>query len=248
MLAPRKIRFAGPLGIVGFGAFGQLIAEHLRSHFRILSYDIECDLDKCRKYDVEPVSCEEVARCPIVVLAVPAGQIREATKELAPFLRPGTLVLDVVSIKIEPARIMKELLPKSVDVVATHPLFGPQSARNGINGMKIVVCPVRGRCSHIAAFFKKIGLEVIITTPEDHDRQAAETQGLLHAIAHLLNNMNTPATRITTRSYELMMSSIEMIRYDSTEVSETILEANPFAAEVLRRLLAAATELNKKHS
>jgi prephenate dehydrogenase len=35
--------------------------------------------------------------------------------------------------------------------VGTHPLFGPQSAANGIHGLQIAICPVRGPHLRIAA-------------------------------------------------------------------------------------------------
>jgi prephenate dehydrogenase len=36
--------------------------------------------------------------------------------------------MDVVSIREEPAKLMRKLVPPDVDILATLPLFGPQSA------------------------------------------------------------------------------------------------------------------------
>ena len=66
--------------------------------------------------------------------------MREVVADLALLLKPGTLVLDVGSVKVEPVAIMKELLPETVGIVGTHPLFGPQSAQNGIHGLQIAIC------------------------------------------------------------------------------------------------------------
>ena len=49
-------------------------------------------------------------------------------------------------------------------VVATHPLFGPQSARDGIAGLKVAVCPIRGRRgARVAVFFlrERLRLNVV---------------------------------------------------------------------------------------
>src|SRR3954468_5305901 len=99
-------------------------------------------------------------------------------------MRPGSLVLDVGSVKVQPG------LPSYVDIVATHPLLRPQSASSGISGLKIAVCPVRGRRAlRVAAFFRSQGLHVIMTTPDEHDHEAAVVQGLTHLIAKVLVQM-----------------------------------------------------------
>jgi Prephenate dehydrogenase len=113
----------------------------------------------------------------VVILAVPVGEMRGVAQRLAPHLMPGALVLDVGSVKVEPASIMLETLPGHVEIVATHPLFGPVSARAGLRGARIAICPLRGRRLRVAAFCRRLGLDVILTTPEQHDRDAAEVQG-----------------------------------------------------------------------
>ena len=50
-----------------------------------------------------------------------------------------------IELKTLPVEIMLRGLPPHVAILATHPLFGPQSARGGIRGLKIAVCPVRCR-------------------------------------------------------------------------------------------------------
>jgi prephenate dehydrogenase len=234
----------GPMAIIGFGAFGQLIAEHLCPHFRILVFDPAPDLARAEELGVSLVSFEAASECPIVVLAVPVSQMRIVVADLARRLKPGTLVIDVGSVKVEPAAIMDELLPGDIEVVATHPLFGPQSARNGINGLRIAICPIRGRRFRLAAFCRKLGLDVIMTTPEEHDRDVAQVQGLTHLVANLLIRMNPRPTRMTTRSYEMLMSAVDMVRHDAPEVLQAILKANPYAGDMLKhfRSLTSALE------
>jgi prephenate dehydrogenase len=234
----------GSIGIIGFGAFGQLIAGHLRPHCPILVFDVVPDVARAEELGVSIASFEAVAECPIVVLAVPVSQMRAVVGDLAVRLRPETLVIDVGSVKVEPAQIMRELLPFDVTIVSTHPLFGPQSARGGILGLRIAICPIRGRRFRVAAFCKKLGLDVIITTPEQHDRDVAEVQGLTHLIASLVVKMNPQPTRMTTRSFELLMSAVEMVRHDAPEVLQAILKANPYAGDVLKRFQSLTSALD----
>ncbi|RVU21582.1 prephenate dehydrogenase [Methylobacterium oryzihabitans] len=236
---PHTSTDAPALGLIGFGAFGRLAARQLRRHFRVLAYDPAAAADEA---GVAFVGLTEAASCPVVVLAVPVCRLAETVAAVAPHLRPGALVLDVGSVKEEPARLMREGLPDHVEIVATHPLFGPQSARDGLAGLKIAVCPVRGRSARrVAAFLRRaFGLDVIVTTPEDHDRDAALAQGLTHLIAGLVVRMEPLPSRITTRSFDLLMEAVGMVRHDAPEVFEAIVRANPYAAEMRRRFAALA--------
>ena len=59
-------------------------------------------------------------------------------------VRPGATVLDVASVKMLPSRWLERHMPETVHVVPTHPLFGPQSAAQGVAGRQLVICPLRG--------------------------------------------------------------------------------------------------------
>ncbi len=235
------------LGIIGFGAFGRLMAAHLRKHFRLYACDPACP--PCTPAGMPGVTLTDlagVADCPIVVLAVPVNRIDETVKAIAPRLRPGTLVLDVGSVKMVPAEIMKTGLPEGVEVVATHPLFGPQSARDGIAGLKIAVCPVRGgRGRRVAAFLRRaLGLKVYVTTPEAHDAEMAMAQGLTHVIANVLLRMEPLPTRLTTKSFDLMVQAVNMVRHDAPEVFHAIESTNPYSRQVRSRFFELASTLD----
>lgn len=234
------------IGIIGFGAFGQLAARHLRLHHPIVAYDVNADIVRAKELGVPIVSFETVASCPVIVLCVPVCQMRGVVTDLAPLLKPGTLVLDVGSVKVEPARIMDELLPADVEVVATHPLFGPQSAADDISGLRIAISPIRGRRFRVAAFCRRLGLDVIITTPEAHDREIAQVQGVTHLVASVLVKMDLQPTRLTTRSFEKLMSAVDMVRHDAPNVYQAILHANPYGGDILKRFKALTSALDEQ--
>lgn len=166
-----------------------------------------------------------------------------ALEDIRPHLRPGAMVIDVGSVKVLPVRLMTELLPPTVAIAGTHPLFGPQSARAGLSGRKIAICPVRGDVRRLAAFLRRVlGLDVILTTPEDHDREAALVQGLTHLIARVLVRMEPWPARLTTASFDHLRAATEMVRYDAASVYEAIERDNPFAAAVRERFFHLAAE------
>lgn len=235
------------LGIIGFGAFGQLIAQYANGYFELLAYDPSTNLrDAAVDFGVSLTSLDAVGRCDVVVIASPVSSFESIVNSVAAVCRAGALIIDVGSVKVQPSDIMKKLLPSSVDVVATHPLFGPQSARDGIQGLKIAVCPIRGRRHlNLAAFLRRhFGLRVIMTTPHEHDREAATVQGLTHLIAKVLQNMGPLPSRMTTRSFDLLVESISMVQNDAPEVFEAIENANPYAPNVRHQFFKLAYELN----
>lgn len=229
------------LGLIGFGAFGRLTARHLAPHFGILAHDPAAtdDLDGL----VRLADLAETAACPVVVLAVPVEALEATVAAIAPHVAPGALVVDVGSVKVKPARIMAAGLPPSAQIVGTHPLFGPQSGKDGIAGLNIAVCAIRGgpAARRVAAFCRAaLGLKVFLVSPEDHDRETATVQGLTHLIARVLMAMEPLPTRMTTLSFERLMEAVELVRHDSPAVFRAIERDNPFVAAVRERFFDLA--------
>lgn len=237
------------LGLIGYGAFGRLIASHLAPHIALRIFDSNnLSLSGGEDYLGERVTLEDAASCDIVVLAVPVAALEEVVDQVASHLRAGAVVVDVGSVKILPSQIMERGLPEGVAIVGTHPLFGPQSAASGLGGLKIAICPVRGKAAgFIGAFCRKfLHLEVIVTTADQHDREAAMVQGLTHLIAKVLVEMEPLPRQMTTRSFELLMQGVEMVRYDAPEVFDAIERLNPHARAVRRRFFDLAAALDSE--
>jgi prephenate dehydrogenase len=236
------------IGLIGFGDFGQLLARHLQPHMPLLVCDPAQRIEPDQAgLGLRPGSVAEIAACDIVVLAVPVDQLPDTIVELRPHLRPGVVILDVGSVKLGPVETMRALLPDHVEIIGTHPLFGPQSARDGIKGLKIALCPIRGGSwRRIAAFLRRVlELDVIVTTPDAHDRDMALVQGLTHLVAKILVRMEPMPSRLTTRSFELLMQATEMVRHDAAGVFLAIERANPHAQAVRERFFTLAEEMRR---
>ena len=232
------------LGLIGFGAFGRLAAGVLADHFEVRVHDpahVRAELADGRRLTMG--SLEEVARAEIIVIAVPVARMAHLCAQLAPLLQPGTMVVDVGSVKVDPVATMRAALPAHVEIVGTHPLFGPQSFGRA-RGQKVAICPVRGRAHlRVAAFLRARGLRALLTTAEAHDREAAMVQGLTHLIAKVLVEMGPLPERMTTVSFDLLREAVEMVRHDPPTVLHAIEAANPYAAEVRQRFFDRAAEM-----
>ncbi len=232
------------LGIVGLGAFGKFMARHLSGHFAVKGYDRTppdgAALAAAGAEGLSLVSFEEVAACDIVVFAVPLESLADTVAAAAPHLRDGALVLDVTSVKMRPVEILASLPPR-VDALGLHPLFGPQSGRDGISGMRVAMCPVRigkDRYYKVCDFLtEKLGLLCLKTSPEQHDREMARVQAMTHFMSRALKKIGLQPSPMATKAYEKLQEFAAIVLSDSWDLFLTIQNGNPFAEEIRQDLM-----------
>jgi prephenate dehydrogenase len=216
----------GILGLGRFGAFWATVLSHSHTvygHNRSVPANAPCPL----------VSLEELCRLPVIFICVPMRTVPEMLEKMAPHLAPGTLVVDTCSVKVEPVRWMTEILPEHVQILATHPMFGPESAKEGLSGLPLMMHPVRmpsSRYDEWTRFFRALGLMVVEITPEEHDRQAALSQALTHMIGRSLSVMGIEETPIGTLWYRKLLAICRQVEKDSPELFLDMQNLNPYAA------------------
>lgn len=230
------------LGLIGFGAFGQLAARHLALHCELLIHDPD------PSGDADFVALSDAAACERVILAVPVQAMAEAAKAIAPHVREGARIYDVGSVKIAPMQALRENLPGHVEIVGTHPLFGPQSARDGLTGLPIVLCPDDGvDCSAEHRFLsQQLELEVHTSDAQTHDRVMARVQGVTHLIAKVISGLDPAGAPYTTKSYDLLVEAAGLVSDDSDALFHAIEELNPHAGEVREQFFESVKRLSDR--
>ncbi len=237
------------LGLIGFGRFGQFAATHLRSRVHLFVWDPRDLRKRAASLGLTWATMEEAASCQVVLLAVPISEVPAALTEVVPYLRPGALLMDTCSVKMAPVQWMTAAAPPEVEVIGTHPLFGPQTARSGIEGLTLVLCPARtARAEAVESFLAQMGLDVIVTTPEDHDRQMAYAQALTHFVARGLASAGMQDQELRTPTFDQLLRVVETVSRDSNELFNDMQSYNPFAPEARAHLLDALHTLDKSCS
>ncbi len=164
-------------GTQGMGAF---MAKVLRS----AGYEVETTgLEAGR-------SSEEVAASnDLVVLAVPIAATVEVARKVGASVRPGACLMDITSLKRQPLVAMLESTPATVDVVGTHPMFGPHGL--DFDRQKVVLCRGRGEAgfARVKKLYETFGAETIEATAEEHDAQMALIQVLIHEKTMVLGSV-----------------------------------------------------------
>jgi prephenate dehydrogenase len=237
------------IGLIGHGRFGKLTAKLLARHANVYVYDsrrIRGQLP-ARKIQVRPLSV--VASQELVVLAVPISALEATLHDIRPFVNPGALVLDVCSVKVQPVRWMRKILPRSSNVLGTHPLFGPDSVSGSLRGRKIVLCPVRipePLLRRVCEILKREGLEVSVLTPSEHDRMVAETLLLTQYVGRLIHWTGVQKWKRSTLHFEKLLDLVHVAERDSVELFRDMWNYNPYAARVRRKLDLARRRLQRE--
>ncbi|HEX8549206.1 MAG TPA: prephenate dehydrogenase/arogenate dehydrogenase family protein [Cytophagaceae bacterium] len=236
------------LGFIGFGNFGQFIIPHLKPYFQIFVYDKLDYSEQINKLGVKLATLEEAASKEIVVVGVPVQYLETLLAEIQTFINPKALVVDISSVKVKPVDLMLKYLPPETSIIGTHPLFGPQSGKNGIKGLNLVVCPVRTKKggTFMRFFSKELKLNVLERTPIIHDKQMAYVQALTHFIGRAVNEMDIPDVEQKTPAYQYLLDIKRNLGQDSMDLFLTIEKENPYAAEIREQFLEELFILQKK--
>jgi prephenate dehydrogenase len=236
------------LGIIGLGSFARFFIPHLKPYFEIFVYDQRDLKTVAIQLDTTWESLEAVCQKEIVMAGVPILSMEKLIAQIAEFINPDCLFMDICSVKVKPVEWMSKYLPSSVEIMATHPLFGPQSGKNGIKGLNIVLCPVRvskHRADWINALFAEaLQLNVLERTPVIHDKQMAFVQALTHFVGRAVNEMDIPDVEQKTPAYQYLLDIKRNLGQDSWDLFLTIENGNPFAKEVREQFIEELTKLN----
>jgi prephenate dehydrogenase len=185
-----------------------------------------------------------------IFFSVPISEFEHACADVVSLVRPDTIIADVCSVKVHPVRVMQKVFPESQPILGTHPLFGPDSIKQyGVAGRKVVMCPVRIDEQAYRALtdtFLAIGLHVIESTPDQHDRDMAHSHALIHFIGRGLAALPIHEQEIATVDHEAFLRVQRMVTNDTWQLFFDMQTYNPYARVQRLTLLAALHELEKK--
>ena len=225
------------IGVYGLGRFGRLWAEMLGDRYEILGFN-RSELREPPSR-VSLVGEEELFRCDAVFFCVAISALPGVLKRTARYMRPGTLVADTCSVKILPGEWMDGTLPEGVDVLGTHPMFGPDSIRNGRNGLPLVLCPVRideESLNTWVGIFSGFGLRVLTMSADEHDHQAAYSQGVTHFIGRVLDDLGIGEAELATLGYRKILEVMQQTCNDPWQLFLDLQRYNPYTEEMRSRL------------
>ncbi|MDZ4835279.1 MAG: prephenate dehydrogenase/arogenate dehydrogenase family protein [Candidatus Melainabacteria bacterium] len=239
------------VAIIGFGRFGQLWSSILKDDFNVKVFDSSRDVEaKAREIGVPLVALQEALQCNTIFYCVPISSfeqvIREHSEILAKLDGPRTLI-DVLSVKLHPKEVFEKHLPKGVQAILTHPMFGPDSVRsNGLENQPIVMD--RFRVSDLDFLFWKNyfiskQMQVIQMDADEHDRLAAQSQGVTHFVGRILGEFGLEPTAIDTLGAKKLQEIKTQVCHDTWQLFLDLQTYNPHTRAMRLKISDAQSKI-----
>ena len=237
------------IGIIGFGRFGKLSARYLAEDFEVLVFNRTDKTEEIRATGARAASLISVCQQKIVILCVPISALKAILSEIQPLLNKDAVVIDVCSVKVYPCQWMKSLLPDNISILATHPMFGPDSASDSLAEQKIFLSPIRmdqKTYQKIKTYLASKNLAIMESTPEDHDQQIAVSLALTHFIGRALSEFGAVPLGMDTEGYRRLLHILDVVEHDTWQLFYDMHHYNPYAQENRAAFIQAMQKINNQ--
>ena len=221
------------VSIIGFGRFGAMLHALLTKGFEVDVYD-KNPVDNA---EVNEVSLEEALENNTIFIAVPIRDFEDLVVDISTRIQSGKTIIDVCSVKVFPKKVMIDNLPEKIDIIATHPLFGPDSLKD--SGSVMTMEAVRDsfeRYNFWKNYFESQNIIIEEISADDHDMMAARSQGLTHFVGRVIDDFGTNQTRIDTEGYKALHKLVNQTCNDSWDLFEDIQNYNPYTEKMISEL------------
>lgn len=243
------------IGIVGFGNFAQFLAKTIIKQGHSLTATSRSDYSQiCLNLGVsfyKDVEAFLEADNDVVMICTSILSMSEVMKPMPLHcLKRPTLFVDVLSVKEFPKNFLLQVLPEESDVLCAHPMFGPESGKNGWKDLTCMYERVRIRneatCSSFLQIFQREGCRMLEMSCEEHDKMAAKSQFLTHTIGRILSEMEIKSTPVNTKGFETLIQLKENTTKDSFDLYSGLFLRNRFAKQELENLELAFKKVKQK--
>lgn len=220
------------IGIIGFGNFGQFLAKTFALHHEIFATSRTDYSAQAKEIGATFVPMFDLVsfmknQLDVVLIATSIPSFEKITNEsILPVLQTAAsqkvLVVDVLSVKKHPKQILLDILPSEVDILCTHPMFGPESGKYSWRNLPMMFDRVRVTrpdvCDTFLSIFEREHCRMIEMTCEKHDEYAASSQFITHLTGRMLDRLTLSATPIDTTGFKSLLNLIESTCKDSFDL------------------------------
>lgn len=132
----------------------------------------------------------------LVVITTPVLKIVDIAKQIAPFLKKGSVVTDTGSTKKYIVSSMGKIELRGVDFIGSHPIAGSEKSgikyadRDLFKGAYCILAATKSKkaLGKVKRFWTSLGMKVVIMPANTHDRLFSKISHLPHAVAASLVN------------------------------------------------------------
>jgi len=226
------------VSVYGYGRFGRLWANILKEEFDVQVYSRRGLKDDEVDKGVRIVSREELFDCDAMFFCVAISAFKSVLEENKSFFKSKTTFFDTCSVKVFPVQWMSDLLPAKSSIIATHPMFGPDSYP-GNEKSPIVMSDIRTKGNEFAEwteYFSEKYMRVELMSPDEHDKKAAYSQGITHYVGRVLSELHLEPNSISTLGYDKLLEIVDQTCHDSWQLFLDLQCYNPHTSEMREEL------------
>lgn len=238
------------ISIIGFGRFGKTLYRLLKDDFSITIYfrhGIDSAGMEFTGQTNVTSNLTKIYKNKTIFFAVPISAFGNVIKTHKKYFNENHLLIDVLSVKVYPKKIFsKYVKDKKIQILLSHPMFGPDSSKNGFNGLPIILDQFRTdrtNYNYWKQYFSAKGLRIVEMPAEQHDKVAAKSQGLTHFIGRLLEKINFEPTAIDSLGSKKLLEIKEQTCNDTWQLFKDLQTYNPYTKQMRTMLGNAYTEL-----
>jgi prephenate dehydrogenase/chorismate mutase len=235
-------------GTGGMGRFFARFASQQGAKVKIAGREINKTRTAAKEMEVEPGTILDAASSDIVILAVPMEETVRVATETASLMTTGSLLIDISSVKTGISDRINEKIPKGLEYVSLHPLFGPNT--DHLHGQTIVAVSYRPgqKWSKLARALQGGGSKLTTMSAAQHDKAMAYVQGL-HHFALISLGLGLDGMGGEPRTQSLRETEGRIVRLlDSWDTIVGIQQLNPFLPPVRQKFVEVATGLTQIRS
>jgi len=219
------------VSIYGYGRFGKLWADILSQDFQVKVYSRR----GLKQEEVSPgitiSTIDDIFNCDAMFFCVAISSFEQVLIESKNYFNPHTVYFDTCSVKVYPAKWMDENIPAGSQVIATHPMFGPDSYYNSASNLPMAFCNIRAKDDVFkfwGDYFGNKKMRVEIMSPEQHDEMVAYSQGITHYVGRVLADLKLQPTRLDTMGYGKLLEIIEQTCNDTWQLFIDLQRFTPY--------------------
>ncbi len=235
------------VSVYGYGRFGKVWADILAENFQVKVFSRRGLKSEEVSPGIEIVDERGIYDCDALFFCVAISSFEEVLKKSVRFCNKETVFFDTCSVKVFPAKWMEKYLPEGSTIIATHPMFGPDSYLQTERKLPIVICNVNADAETIEeweGYFKSKSLQVEIMTAEKHDEMTAYSQGITHYVGRVLADLNLQPTLIDTLGYKKVLEVMEQTCNDSWQLFLDLQNYNPYGEKMRASLHESIERVN----
>jgi len=241
------------ISIIGFGRFGRTLYRLLKDDFDVMLCNpgnVNADAAELTKNTRFTKDLGEVYASDIIFYAVPISEFESVIAAHKQYFEPRHVLIDVLSVKLYPAKIFKKYLADSkTQALLTHPMFGPESSRHSFDGLSIILDRFMTKpdvYNFWKDYFESKKLRVIEMPAEEHDKLAANSQGLTHFLGRLLDEYGLEDTPIDTMGANRLLEIKRQTCSDTWQLFNDLQHFNPYTKKMRLKLGEAYDKVYNK--